>query len=467
MINVKKDMPVLLAYLLGFIVMAMTLAIYQPLADTPPLFANPPDEHSRYLIPQYICRHGEIPTGLEEEVRIPGYGTSYGLYNVFPYIIQGYLMRFVHLFTDSEVALLYTARMVNVFFGAFMAVLVYMISRQVFSDRRFGWLFCFAVMYLPQSLFVHTYVNTDSCCLLATSMMVYALIKSYREGFKTGNCLWMCAGIILCALSYYNAYGYILSCILLFVAYFFKVSEGRIRYDWKEMLKKGIFISVIVLLGISWWFIRKYNTLDGDFLGLATREKMAIQYAVESVNPLTSQTYQEKGYTIWQMMKERRTLEGIFQSFVAVFGSMSMVSSIWLYRAYKVFFAVGIGGAVYWLLNRRFFSKARRRFGWKEIFFHCNMVFCILITIGLMIYYAFTTDYQPQGRYVMPIIIPFMYYIVKGIEKIVTIRFRRHALPRWLVNTGLTLCYILVIGGTAEMIFLRSLPEYLRIGMVL
>lgn len=467
MINVKKDMPVLLAYLLGFIVMAMTLAIYQPLADTPPLFANPPDEHSRYLIPQYICRHGEIPTGLEEEVRIPGYGTSYGLYNVFPYIIQGYLMRFVHLFTDSEVALLYTARMVNVFFGAFMAVLVYMISRQVFSDRRFGWLFCFAVMYLPQSLFVHTYVNTDSCCLLATSMMVYALIKSYREGFKTGNCLWMCAGIILCALSYYNAYGYILSCILLFVAYFFKVSEGRIRYDWKEMLKKGIFISVIVLLGISWWFIRKYNTLDGDFLGLATREKMAIQYAVESVNPLTSQTYQEKGYTIWQMMKERRTFEGTFQSFVAVFGSMSMVSSIWLYRAYKVFFAVGIGGAIYWLLNRRFFSKARRRFGWKEIFFHWNMVFCILITIGLMIYYAFTTDYQPQGRYVMPIVIPFMYYIVKGIEKIVTIRFKQHALPPWLINTGLTLCYILVIGGTAEMIFLRSLPEYLRIGMVL
>lgn len=461
--HIKKDLPVLFLYLLGFLVMTMTMALYQPLQDTPPLYANPPDEHSRYLIPQYICRYGELPTGLEEEVRIPGYGISYALFNVFPYIVQGYLMRLTAVFTDSETALLYTARMVNVFFGVFMAIMVYLISKQVFSDRRFGWLFCFAVMYLPESLFVHTYVNTDSCCMLATSMIVYALIKGYKEGFRLGNCLWLCAGIILCALSYYNAYGYILCSIFLFAAYYLRGNKEHFCYDWKTMLKTGLFISAIVLLGISWWFIRQYHNLDGDFLGLATRETMAIQYAVDEVNPSKALTYQKAGYTIWQMMKERGTLDGAFMSFVAAYGSVSILSTIWLYRAYKVFFTLGIVGVIFWLLNRKFFFKERRKMCGREIFFHFNMLLCILIPIGLLIYYAYTVDYQDQGRYALPIVIPLMFYIVKGIEKLTTIRFKEYTIPGWLIHAGLFFCFFLIIGGTVEMVFFRSLPIYLML----
>ena len=113
----KSEKIIFTLYLLGFLALALTLALLQPLANTPPLYGNPPDEHARYLIPQFICKYGKIPTGWEEEVRIPAYGFSYALYNVFPYIVQGYLMRFVSLFTESEVVLLYTARLVNVTFG--------------------------------------------------------------------------------------------------------------------------------------------------------------------------------------------------------------------------------------------------------------------------------------------------------------------------------------------------------------
>ena len=253
----KSEKIILTLYLLGFLALALTIALLQPLANTPPLFGNPPDEHARYLIPQFICRYGRIPTGLEEEVRIPAYGFSYALYNVFPYIVQGYIMRFVSLFTESEIALLYTARLVNVTFGLLMAVVVYFIGKRVFQDDRFRWLFCFAVTYLPEGLFMHTYVNTDSCCMLSTAMMVYALVCVYRDGINVRNSLWMSGGIILCALSYYNAYGYIVSCILLFVMFFLQKKEsGGYSYDWKKMLKYGCFIAAVVLIGIGWWFIR-------------------------------------------------------------------------------------------------------------------------------------------------------------------------------------------------------------------
>jgi len=240
----KSEKIIFTLYLLGFLALALTLALLQPLANTPPLYGNPPDEHARYLIPQFICKYGKIPTGWEEEVRIPAYGFSYALYNVFPYIVQGYLMRFVSLFTESEVVLLYTARLVNVTFGLLMAVVVYLIGKRVFRDDRFRWLFCFAVTYLPEGLFLHTYVNTDSCCMLSTAMMVYALVCVYQDGINLRNSLWMSGGIILCALSYYNAYGYIVSCILLFLLSFLqKKKNGGYFYDWKNMLKYGCLIA--------------------------------------------------------------------------------------------------------------------------------------------------------------------------------------------------------------------------------
>ncbi len=459
----KLNRFIFIGYIIGFLVLALSIALNQPLADVLPELANPPDEHARYLIPKYICEHGTLPTGLEEELRIPSYGFSYGLYNVFPYIVQGYVMRFVNLFTDSELILLYSARMVNVVFGTLMAVVVYLISKRIFRDRRFGWLFCFAVMYLPESIFLHTYVNTDSCCMLSTAMMVYALICCYQEGINRRNALWMCGGIILCALSYYNAYGYILSCILLFLAYFLSKKNGKLRYDWKKMLKWGSFISVIVLLGIGWWFIRSFLVLDGDILGLATREKLAIQYGTGSVNPLSGQTFQDRGYSVWEMIQEMKTFEAAFYGFVGAYGSMTILGSIWLYRFYKIFFAVGTLGCIYYLCNRASRSKMTGR----TIFFHCNMIFCILMPAILMVYYAYTMDYQDQGRYLLPALVPLMAYMVKGMEKLAGIRFRQYCLPQKLVTAVVVACFILLILCTCDMIYIQAMPIYQELGVVL
>lgn len=460
--RLKSDKPIFILYIVGFIVLALSVALFQPLADTPPLFGNPPDEHARYLVPLYICQTGKIPTGMEEAIRIPAYGFSYGLYNVFPYIIQGYLMRFVDIFTDSEVALLYTARLVNVVFGTLMAVVVYFISKRIFKDKRFRWLFCFATMYLPESIFMHTYVNTDSCCMLSTAMMVYALICCYQDGINRKNSLWMSGGIILCALSYYNAYGYILSCILLFLAFFLQKKDGKWSYHWREMLKKGCFISVIVLLGIGWWFIRSYIVLDGDILGLATREKLSMLYGNEYVNPLMEQTYEARGYTVWEMILEKNMSEAFLYGFVAAYGSMSILGGVWLYRLYKVFFGAGAIGCIYYLIDRR----ARGQMDWRKIFFHCNMIFCILMPLVLTVYYAYTMDYQDQGRYLLPALVPFMAYVVKGIEKLLQFRVKSFTLPKWVVNAGVVVCFLLIILGTLDMIYLRALPVYLEIGLV-
>ncbi|MGN1147307.1 MAG: ArnT family glycosyltransferase [Lachnospiraceae bacterium] len=472
-----QDKYLLILYLLVFFGVAATIAFLQPHADTLPLLANPPDEAYRYLVPRYICRHGTLPNGYDAEIRIPSYGFSYAFYNMFPYIVQGYIMRFVNLFTDSELVLLYTARMVNVLCGTAMAAVVFGIGNRIFSDRRFKWLFCVLVMYMPQSLFTHTYVNTDSMCLLSTALIIYALVRAWQESFTWKNCLWLSGGIILCALSYYNAYGFILSSIFLFVARFFyrDSSSGKIRYNWKEMWKKGGFIAGVVLLGIGWYFIRNAVLYDGDFLGLKSRELCASMYASAEQNPLYANTYASQGVSIWQMLKETDFFAALFISFVAAFGSLAITGNIWMYRFYKA--VLYVGSAAFILLGGKSFWDERKRqdrlLRGKKLFFHANMIFCALMPVFLCIYYSYTMDFQNQGRYILPGIIPMMYYVVAGLKRLADLNW----LPaRWqkmkriggkAADAAVLVTIAFTVGILFWMVFGYAVPVYREIGSVL
>lgn len=451
---------VCVVYFTGFFVMAVVMMVYQPHVDSiSEVPASPPDEYFRMLIPQFICEHGTLPTGLEEEVRITGCGFSYGLYNVLPYIVQGYCMRLVNRFTDSQLALLYAGRAVNIVFGLLMAWVVYLLGKRIFKDDRFRWLFCFAVMYLPMNLFVHTYINTDSCCMLSTAIILYALVCAYQDGFDYKNSIWLSVGIVLCALSYYNAYGYILSSIILFVGYFVS-KQGRWSLDWKNMLKYGIFISVLVLLGAGWWFVRAYFVLDGDILGLKTKERLALLYALEETSPLN--TYQAKGISIWQMLKENQFFQCLYDSFIAAFGSLSIRGNRWTYLSYKLFFGAGIlGWAAAWIFN-----PDLRKMGGRRVFFHLNMFLCAILPLVIMIDYAYTMNYQHQGRYILPSLIPIMYYVVRGIEMLANLKIKRFVLPRAMVNAGVAFALFIAIGSAVYMVFFSALPVYRELGMM-
>lgn len=463
--GITVEMVACTVYFSGFLAMAVAMMLCQPHTDyVSAIPLSPPDEYFRMLIPRFICEYGTLPTGLEEEVRITGCGFSYGLYNVLPYIIQGYFMRFVSIFTASETALLYVGRAVNVVFGLLMAWVVYLLGKRTFTDSRFRWLFCFAVTYLPEGLFVHTYINTDSCCMLSTAVILYALAWAWQEGFDYKNSAWLAVGIILCALSYYNAYGYILSSMFLFAAYFVN-KDGKWSIDWKNMLKYGSFISALVLFGAGWWFARSYFVLDGDMLGLRTKEQLALMYSLEETSPLN--TYYAKGISVYQMLKENQFFQCLYDSFIAAFGSLSIRGNYWTYLSYKLFFGAGIlGWAASWLysgrddevlINQHFIKKLNGR----QIFFHLNMFLCAVLPLIIMIDYAYTMNYQHQGRYILPSLIPIMYYTVKGIERLAAVRINNFAAPEKFVNLCLAFAFFITAGSAVYMVFFNALPIYL------
>lgn len=401
-------------YLALYLFAAVNLMWMQP-------FGNPPDEYNRFLIPQYIATHLGLPNGYDESIRIGGYGFSYAFQPILPYIMQGLFMRLGMILGVTGTGLLMMARSVNVFLGLCMAIVVYLLSKELFDDVRFRYLFSFLITFLPQALFMHTYVNTDSCCMLSIAIILLALAKGCKNHFSYPSCVLLSTGIILCALSYYNAYGFILSSIFIFFYSFLTDDSAHFSDNLRNLIKKGAFISVIVLAGISWWFIRSAVLYNGDFLGLSSRNACALLYAIPEFHPDTRVTWQNQGYSFFDMLRYSDFINLSTISFIGVFGAMTIVTSLWVYRFFKALFFLG---ALCCVLPRKLLKGAYHEAFLpkkKYVFFVCNMIMCVLIPCFLSAYYSYATDYQPQGRYLLPALIPICYFVVVGYEKAVAL----------------------------------------------
>ena len=403
----KTDRIIFLIYIVLFGSMAVFLAVIQPLDPVYPLLPNPPDEFTRYVIPRYIYETGKIPTGFEDSVQIAGYGGSYAFFPILPYIIMGIVMKIVGLFHASDLTLLLTARGINVISGIFMATVVYRISARLFKDNRFKWLFAFFVMFWPEHLFIHSYVNVESVSNLSIAIIILSLLMIYQDGINVRRSLLLSLGMILCILTYYNAYGYILVGTALFFLYF-PLNKDKIKEPvLRSMLKHSMIVFWTVLIGAGWWFIRNLIVLDGDLLGLSTLARVRRELGV-----MLPPTYFEQGKSIGQMFAENKLFGRMLTTYICCYGAASIYAGPGLYLFYKVLLMGGIVLAGVFLFDRK------RKKNTVRLIWHICMTGSILIVCGLWLYYSYFMDYQPQGRYLLAMIIPFSYYIVKGWESL-------------------------------------------------
>lgn len=415
----NERFPEILFLSLAFLCM-MTFVLLQP-------FGEGPDEINRFRVVRFIYENGYLPKGDDPAVLIPGYGGSYAFQPMLTYILEGFLLRAVNLFTDRFDVLLIAARMVNVFFGMAAAVLTRRLSKLLFPEKMTQWLFSCLVVFLPQSLFLHTYINTDSCAVLSVILMFTAVLDGMKNGFTRSLCIQTAAGVILCALSYYNAYGAVVVTAVLFVSCFAgKVSAGTIMRDgtaspvdryymeWKPMLCAGLFITALFLLGAGWWFIRNAVLYHGDFLGMNARNLCVASTCTPDFHPLLRQTYQNQGVGVFAMVFGTDYFTLLVRSFVAMFGPMNLPTHYYIYEIYYRVFAVGLLACALPIGHGLYLTWQEKN---RRFFFNGCMALACVIPIFLCVYYSYTWDFQPQGRYLMPMLPAFMYFVTLGLRK--------------------------------------------------
>lgn len=427
-------------------------------------FGDPPDEVNRFKVVYFIANHGYLPTGYEEETILAGYGGSYAFQPILSYMIMGYLLRFMKLFTDNSYTLIVAARMVNLIMGVIMAYYVLLISRKLWKDPVMQWLFALMVTFLPMNLFMHSYVNTDSMALLSGAMILYGMLCGEEDDYSRRTCIRIGIGAVLCAMSYYNAYAIVLVAMILFFFHFARKKE------WKPMFQKGGLIAAIILIGAGWWFVRNGIIYHGDFLGMKARQDCAIKTALPEYNPLTRFTFYGAGLPISAVFAEKQYAWVTFESMIAMFGPMNIPTHGLIYLYYKrLAIAAGVAALIPIMKTAPLYWE-KKKDNQTRLVFGLLMVLDCLITMGLHLYYSYTWEYQPQGRYLLPMILPAAYLLVLGIWKICELlgiaseRLVKKQIVKELLQLsvqGMIIMFVLLT--YAYTLFVRVLPVY-RIG---
>lgn len=405
-----------------------------------------PDELMRYQVCQYIYEYHGLPQGGDPAIRDAVWGYSYAFFPFLASMVGAVFMWITSLFSTEPMVLVMAARMVSVLCGMGTAWFCLGIGEQIWRERQYKWMFTIFVTLLPQVSYLFSYINNDSLAILSTAIIIDGWLKGLRTGWNWRSCLQLATGIILCALSYYNAYGVILASILLFGVCLFQSLRKKNREA--KLLQKGVVIAAIVLAGISWWFIRNGILYDGDILGMRTSEVYSELYGIESIKPSMRYTPKGAGESLLGMLFYGGWLKVTAMSFVGCFGYMSIPLKLWMYLSYGAVVLAGLVGAAIYLVQHWHVER-------KNGLFLVGMLVTAVVPNVLNLIHSYTIDFEPQGRYSMPMLLPLMYFVTMGWRGIFR-RVQQKAMKNGRQRDGITrwgyglLLLAWVLGGLAS-----------------
>lgn len=445
-------------FLIGVFVFILMWAVKAP-------FDASPDESMRFQIAEFIKAHGVLPDGRDPEIRNANWGISYAFNPITTYIIAAGFSKAASFFSDSFFASYLSMRLVNVIFGTLTAFLALRIGKRLFS-REAAWFFAALVSFLPGAVFIHSYINMDSIAVFSTAWIVYCWVRAVQEGWTKNVCIQLAAAMSVCLLSYYNAYGYLLCSAVFFAGIMIKCQEKQ--WDYRQMLRKGLFMLAIVFVLSGWWFIRNAVLYDGDILGMRTSTQFSEMYAVEELKPSNRVTPCTLEMGIYQMMMwipggwRYNWLGTVAVSFVGTFGHMDIfMPEIWS-KCYL--FAMFLGCSGIFVGWQRDFGVAKQKISrtsesdnngdtitliirkekrWNsENWMRVCLLAAMIIPCCLLIYYAYYSDFQAQGRYIMPALIPLMYFVTLGYDNWTRKFIKWECVRKWIFRVGTVLVIV-------------------------
>ena len=405
-----------------------------------------PDEGMKWDICKYMFENNKIPKGDDPAIRNPMWGISYAFQPILTYMVSTIFMKIMSIFSSEQFALVVAARLVSTISVTLTIFFVIKISKKLFKGI-YKYLFIAFIAFQPITAFLASYINNDSTALLATAMIIYTWILGMESNWKIKHCIILGLEVGFCALTYYNAYSYILCSILICIT-----SAIVNKMKFKEIMQKGVIVAIIAFSIAGWWFIRNAVIYNGDFLGLETQVQIGDKYAQDEYKPSTRLTPQRKNESIMYMLVKDEWIKTTLKSFVGIFGYQTIMMSSKIYTTYLFIWIIGGIGVL--LKSKEMFkydSKEKNKYLLNYIF-----IASIIIPILLSIYYSYASDFQPQGRYIMIIIIPFTYFLVNGIQKILEKTIKSSKIRNLIV----ILLILLIVAISARALFGYIIPIY-------
>lgn len=381
-------------------------------------FNDAPDEGLRYRIPLYIFNHNRLPLGNDPEIITDLWGVSYGYQPMLAYQFAAFVMELTAFFKLTNEHLYLAARFANVLLSTGTAVTVLAIGRKCFTAQR-ALLLASLVCLLPSYVFTTSYVNTDGLAIFSTALIFYAWVRGLEKHWDLKSCLLLAIGVALCALSYYNAYGTIVASAVIYLGDYF---IHRKKWPVKRFLLSGLLMIALVLILAGWWFVRSAILYDGDILGLRSTNALGEALASDAFKPSLHQTPQKDGWSVIKMLfvpynplyaEKPSQLNWIILTYISFLGLFGYMVIKMNKIAYILLCAIqGLGGIGFLLWLKKHLSKLKKP---RNLLWAIVLAIAIVMPVALSIYYSFASDYQPQGRYILPLLVPLMYLLTIGL----------------------------------------------------
>ena len=438
----KKNKKIIMAiFLIGLFCYYLIWTVSQP-------YNSCPDEKMKWDICKYIAEHNSIPDGRDESIRDSAWGISYAFQPILTYMICAVIVKIASIFTTQQFALVVAARLVSTISMTLTIYFVIKIANKLFKDKGiYKYLFIVFIAFQPITAFLASYINNDSTAILAISIIIYLWILGLESNWKTKHCILLGGAVGFCALTYYNAYGYILCSVLICLS-----SAVLNKMDAKEIAKKALIVASVAFAVAGWWFVRNAIIYDGDILGTKTQNEYGDKYALEKYKPSVRKTPENSNESILHMLNEDAWAKTTVKSFVGIFGYQNILMSNKIYYLYLGLWLIGGLGCLLKFKDLFIYKKEEK----SKYILNYIFVIAIIIPILLSIIYSYTSDFQPQGRYIMGIIIPFMYFVVNGIQTMLE-KFIKSEKIR---NIIIIMIMLLIIAISFKAIFSYVIPAY-------
>lgn len=412
-------------------------------------FNRAPDEHMRFDIPMYIYEHGSLPLGYDESLRNINWGYSYGFQPSLSAIISALFMKISFFLRNAETIHI-AARITSILSAVGTLIFAQRIGKRIFTPSV-NKLFVLTVGLLPQFAFISGYVNNDAFGIFTVTFIIYGMILGYERKWDYVSCIVLGVACGLCTLSYYNCCAAIGAAFIFYslVVLFNKKIEKKPGFYFRHLA----LIFIVAFLVAGWAFIRNAAIYDGDFTGLAAQYHYGELYGRGTFKPSKFMTPARLGWSVPEMIFEVGWLDLSSKSFIASFGYLEVFISDVFY--FTMFTLAGIGivlNIIFGIIDRKkstFFGRT----------FTAGMVILCAFVIILSIYYSYSVGFQPQGRYLMPMVVALKILIVGGYSRLVG---HLPKLPGYIITAGIAGFYVVTMWvALFDGILTEDLPGYL------
>jgi hypothetical protein len=357
-----------------------------------------PDEYLHFETARYFINHW-WPAALNDPVIAPTFShygfsylqdldASYFLIGKFMALFQGWLAR-------PEIA----ARLFNVLLFVLLAAWV---------ARRLGTsLAPFVLLISPQIWYIFSYVNGDAWALFVAMLIAVQLadqksaLQSYLESKRwSGSFQSALSFALLLALMIMAKRNYYL--FLLFVA-FVAAWMTLIQSRLAEKIRLAQRWSLILLLATAFYLpVRIAHEALNGFDIRRLQSEQAEKYAAPHFKPseiaagtgARQLVLRKQGVPFAKLFTKGSWLMESFKSFCGVYRWMSLKGSDYYYLLMWLLYAT----LIVLLLMRLV------RLSWRDALFTAGVLATACLVVLGSAYSSWTADYQPQGRYLFPIL---------------------------------------------------------------